>query len=79
MGVLDHWHPILPADKLRGDPVAVRLHDAPLRWAWTNKGNGPAKHKASAVPRTCRRSLQRQSSIGRAFGTSRGIVLRSGA
>jgi phenylpropionate dioxygenase-like ring-hydroxylating dioxygenase large terminal subunit len=26
MGVLDHWHPILPANQLRRRPVAVRLH-----------------------------------------------------
>jgi phenylpropionate dioxygenase-like ring-hydroxylating dioxygenase large terminal subunit len=26
MGVLDHWHPVLPAQRLRRRPVAVRLH-----------------------------------------------------
>jgi phenylpropionate dioxygenase-like ring-hydroxylating dioxygenase large terminal subunit len=26
MGVLDHWHPVLPANRLRRRPVAVRLH-----------------------------------------------------
>jgi nitrite reductase/ring-hydroxylating ferredoxin subunit len=26
MGVLDHWHPVLPARDLRRQPVAVRLH-----------------------------------------------------
>lgn len=25
-GVFDHWHPVLAADRLRGQPVAVRLH-----------------------------------------------------
>jgi phenylpropionate dioxygenase-like ring-hydroxylating dioxygenase large terminal subunit len=26
LGALNHWHPVLPADQLRNDPVAVRLH-----------------------------------------------------
>jgi phenylpropionate dioxygenase-like ring-hydroxylating dioxygenase large terminal subunit len=30
MGVLDHWHPVLPANRLRRRPVAVRLHGTDL-------------------------------------------------
>jgi len=38
MGVLDHWHPLLPAKQLQGRPAAVRLHGTDLVLFRTSSG-----------------------------------------